>query len=157
MKINIGCGKDIRNGYINIDSRNNLDECVVVGDVENLPFESGTIDEILALDIYEHISHLRSLAMLQHWFDILKPAGKLILRSPSLDVIIEKYYKTANTVDKIKRVIEIIFGGQEYSGNSHFTICHPIIMKDYLTKCGFINISIGYINQNMTIECYKGE
>ena len=157
LKLNLGCGNDIRDGYVNIDIRNELNNSVLVGDITNLQYAENSVDEILALDVYEHISHRRSLHVLQHWSDILKPSGKLILRSPSLDVIIEKYYNTAKTASQIKRVIEIIFGGQDYPENSHFTICHPIIMKEYLTKCGFVDLSFSYINQNIQIECRKKE
>ena len=66
MKLNLGCGDDIKKGYVNIDVRN-LPGVNIVGDVCNLPFEKNSIDEILALDVYEHVSYLKSQVLLIHW------------------------------------------------------------------------------------------
>lgn len=155
-KLNLGCGNDIRDGYINIDKYSNIDsDDVLKADVENLPFEKESVDEILALDIYEHISHIKSLSLLQHWSSILKSGGKLTIQSPAINVIFDKYYRNAKTTAQLKRLIEIIFGGQDYEGNCHFTVCHPDIMKEYLEECGFVEIDITYTNQNILIRCKK--
>ncbi len=56
-KLNLGCGKDIRKGYINIDfvKEKGVD---IVYDLNKLPlpFKDNEFDEILMLNILEHVS-----------------------------------------------------------------------------------------------------
>ena len=56
VKINLGCGKDIRLGYTNIDILGG--ENVTRGDVRNLDtcgIADGSVDEILAIDVIQYI------------------------------------------------------------------------------------------------------
>lgn len=151
LKLNLGCGEDIREGYENIDIRD-IPGCIKA-DVRNLPYNN--VDEILASDIYEHISHRESLDLLKHWYDILKPGGFLVLRAPCLDTIVE-YLLNTEDILQIEEGIRMIFGGQEYKENSHFTICQSALMLDYLKRVGFVNITYGFQAQNIIIQAYKG-
>jgi len=153
-KLNLGCGFDIRDGYINIDLRTDI-EGVTVADITNLNFQPNTIDEILALDVFEHISHQESFKVLKHWHSLLKPGGKLVLRSPSIDVIFENYYeKTEKTKDDIIRLIEILYGKQNYETNFHYTVLHPNLINYWMKKIGFVH-TYKYINQNIQITAFK--
>lgn len=56
-KLNLGCGNDIKPGYVNMD-RYNANGVDIVYDLEKFPypFKDNTFDEIFAQDIIEHIS-----------------------------------------------------------------------------------------------------
>lgn len=57
MQLNIGCGSDIREGWINVDTYP-LTPSVVKADVETgLPFPDEFFDTILASHILEHVIH----------------------------------------------------------------------------------------------------
>ncbi|PIN89777.1 hypothetical protein COU57_05320 [Candidatus Pacearchaeota archaeon CG10_big_fil_rev_8_21_14_0_10_32_14] len=79
-KLNLGCGNDIRQGYINLDVAE-LDGVDVVWDVKKLPlpFGKGEFDEILCNDILEHIDYIPLLKDLHR---ILKKDGVLKIRVP---------------------------------------------------------------------------
>ncbi|PIP26896.1 MAG: hypothetical protein COX30_04730 [Candidatus Moranbacteria bacterium CG23_combo_of_CG06-09_8_20_14_all_39_10] len=60
-QLNLGCGKDIRKGYINLDMYP-LEGVDVVADIEKkLPFENDTFDEIFTAHVLEHMADLNAL------------------------------------------------------------------------------------------------
>ena len=79
-KLNLGCGADIKEGYVNLDSKK-LPGVDVVWDIEKLPlpFQNEEFDEVLANDILEHIDYIPVLKDLHR---ILKVGGKLTVRVP---------------------------------------------------------------------------
>lgn len=79
-RLNVGCGRDIREGWINLDSAR-LPGVDVVHDIEKLPlpFGNGEFDEILCNDVLEHVEYILVLKDLHR---ILKTGGKLTIRVP---------------------------------------------------------------------------
>ncbi|AYQ30773.1 methyltransferase domain-containing protein [Runella sp. SP2] len=79
-KLNVGCGTDIRPGWINMDIAQ-LDGVDVIHDINllPLPFENESIDEILCQDILEHIEYPPVLKELHR---ILKKGGIITIRVP---------------------------------------------------------------------------
>lgn len=79
-KLNLGCGIDIKEGWINLDSIA-IPGVDVLHDIEKLPlpFEKETFDEILAQDVLEHIDYIPVLKDLHR---ILKKGGVLRIRVP---------------------------------------------------------------------------
>jgi len=133
LKLNLGCGTDIRPGYLNIDIRHLPG--VVQADVLSLPIKDNSVDELLASDVYEHVSYRKSQTLLNHWVNKLKTGGILIIRTPCLDKIIEACIG-ADELQAIESIIAAIFGGQDYQENTHLTICQSSLMKTYLRKAG---------------------
>jgi len=134
LKLNIGCGTDIQPGYINIDTRK-THESVVIADVRSLPYQPNTVDEIRAIDVYEHVSFKESRKLLEHWVSLLKPNGLLYIQATSLMPLMDLADK-ANTIKEIETVIARIFGGQNYLGNYHYTAGHPRLLTEYLREAG---------------------
>jgi len=80
-KLNLGCGRDIREGYVNLDSAK-LPGVQVVHDIRKLPlpFKQEEFEEILCNDILEHLDdYVPAVRELRR---ILKPGGKLLIRVP---------------------------------------------------------------------------
>lgn len=135
VKLNLGCGKDIQSEYINIDIRS-TDSKVLVADVRHLPFKNGTIDEIRAIDVYEHISFRESQYVLNHWGELLKLGGLLHIQSPSL-LPLCVFALNAKDVKSKEIAIVRFFGGQDYPENSHYTSVEPELIRFYLRKANF--------------------
>lgn len=153
MRLNLGCGKDIKKDYHNIDIRP-LDG-VIQADVCALPYKDGTVDEIIASDVYEHISHLKSQELLKHWVSLLKDGGVLIIRCPCLDSIIQYFASAINLFD-VETGIAAVFGGQDYPENTHLTICQVALMQEYLTKAGIKNeMKYCFEGTNVVWRCIK--
>ncbi len=79
-RLNLGCGHDIRAGWVNLDSAK-IEGVDVIHDIEKLPlpFANDEFDEILCSDILEHVEYIPVLKDLHR---ILKPGGKLTIRVP---------------------------------------------------------------------------
>lgn len=134
LKINLGCGNSPKENYINIDIRY-IPSVNVVADVTALPFRDNSVDEIKAIDVYEHISYRKSQELLTHWVSILKSGGLLFIQAPSINRVIE-YFHSADNLEVVETTIACIFGAQDYPENFHCTICHPGLMDSYLKLAG---------------------
>ncbi len=62
MKLNVGGGRRLLEGYLNVDLRG--DEVLV--DVTALPFREGTFDEVFASHILEHVPDLEAAKLELH-------------------------------------------------------------------------------------------
>lgn len=80
-KLNLGCGNNIKPGWVNLDSAK-LPGVGVVHDLGKLPlpFADNEFEEILAQDILEHLSDW--ISVLRDLGRILASGGKLIIRVP---------------------------------------------------------------------------
>lgn len=145
-KINLGCGDEIKEGYVNLDMRK-THESVVIGDVRNIPFPDEYFEEIFAKDIYEHVSFLESKDLIGHWLSKLKTGGKLIIVTTSLLDILEGFNKSVseNNTKMVYHYIVKLFGGQWYEGNFHYTVGYFPLIKQIL-------VSLGIKEENITVE-----
>ena len=82
MKLNLGSGRNSLNGYINIDIEPLVGADLVWDAQTFLPYDDGTIDEILVYHLLEHFEVNRLKPILRHWRRLLKPGGTLIIESP---------------------------------------------------------------------------
>ena len=133
LLLNLGCETDIQQGYDNIDIRDLPD--VICADIRKLPYELGTVDEIRAIDVYEHVSFTESQVLLNHWVSLLKSGGLLIIQGPSIEVLARRIL-TSTSIKDIEDSIKYIFGNQDYEENTHYTACHPELMEYYLRNAG---------------------
>lgn len=72
MRLNLGCGKDIKKGYINLDIIK-LNDIDVIHDLDKFPypFEDNTFDEILCKNILNHLNDL--IKVMEELHRIAKP------------------------------------------------------------------------------------
>jgi SAM-dependent methyltransferase len=79
-KLNVGCGRDVREGWVNLD-RAALPGVDVVHDLEKppLPFKDGEFDEVLCVDVLEHVALLPVMAELHR---IIRKGGAFRARVP---------------------------------------------------------------------------
>lgn len=87
VRLNLGCGDKILQGYINIDTapKRKGKEPDIIADIRNLEnIKSNISDEILAVHVVEHFYYWEVIPLLMGWRRILKPGGKIILECPNL-------------------------------------------------------------------------
>ena len=107
VRLNLGCGTDVREGYTNIDIRELPD--VTVADVSMLNYSE--VEYILANDIIEHFDRKQGLEVLKSWVGMLRGGGVLELRCP--DVVHARKVMSEDTF------IEMLYGLQDYPENYH--------------------------------------
>lgn len=110
-RLNIACGTDYREGFINIDGSDELarvDKVVRLG-VDSLldHFTAGSIEYILANDIIEHHFHWEAVLILKEFFQLLAPGGRVEIRVPATGHII------SNPGIPLARKITLLYGGQD--------------------------------------------
>lgn len=162
LLLNLGCGKDIREGFVNIDLFSN-DNQVVKMDIRRLEIEDNSVDLILASDVLEHFSHRETGDLLKEWNRVLKPNAQLIIRCPSLYLQAKAYIENVWDADIASYMI---FGGQTNPGDYHCIGFDSNSIKKHLINAGFNVESIeeidtpqdrGFINLNMTVISKKIE
>jgi len=96
IKLNLGCGDKIIDGYINVDvvAIRAGKEPDVICDLHDLHvFDSNSADEILAVHVVEHFWQWEVTDILKEWIRVLKPGGKMILECPNLISAAEEFLK----------------------------------------------------------------
>ena len=160
LLLNVGCGRDIREGFVNIDLFSD-DPRVVAMDVRQLELPDNCADAVLASDILEHFSHRETRAVLNEWARVLKPGGELVIRCPSLRLQVQAYMRGDWDADVASYMI---FGGQTNPGDYHCIGFDEQSMRRHLAACGLQVESFdeedtpqdrGFINLNMTVRARK--
>ena len=92
MKLNLGCGDDIRLGYVNVDFRKTHPSVVEV-DLSKFPwpFADDSVDEILMLDFLEHFPYRVTDQILLECYRIMRDHRPLegIVMPPSTGLVIQ--------------------------------------------------------------------
>lgn len=80
-KLNLGCGNDIRPGYVNLD-RVQLPGVDITWELTNYPypFDEGRFSEIELVNVLEHLPD--TVKVLEELHRISKPGGKITIRVP---------------------------------------------------------------------------
>jgi SAM-dependent methyltransferase len=146
IKLNLGSGPLNVPGYINVDRCDPRAD--IKKDVFELDYPENSVDEILASHLFEHINPYRSIELLEKWFKMLKPQGKLIMELPN----IEELCKLFVTAEKGQRydILNCIYGAlNTVEGtigeitSSHLWGWYPSMMWDHLSSVGYVNITFG--------------
>jgi predicted SAM-dependent methyltransferase len=93
------------------------------------------------------------------WCRVLEPGGKMLLKTPDVKQICERYYPLAKE-GKIswERLSAVINGGQDYPGNFHHVTFSFEWLASLLAENGMIDIKkTEHSNQNMSVQAIKGQ
>lgn len=130
LKLDLGAGGVRLPGYVAIDDS-------LGHDVRSLPFRDGSVDEIRASHVLEHIPYKEAQPTLQHWFDLLKPGGVVKIAVPDFDKIVTWYAENRGTELPIEAWL---MGGQTNSLDEHKAIYQQQKLSGLLQSVGFVNI-----------------
>lgn len=81
MKLNVGGGHKVIEGYLNVDLADTAD---LQSDVRSIPLPDEEAEEIIAIHIVEHLERWDVPGALREWYRLLKPGGTLIIELPDL-------------------------------------------------------------------------
>lgn len=84
MKIDIGAGARVSEGWTSVDLNPTAD---VVADVLHLPFADGSVDEMRAVDVLEHLSYRDTTAGLAEWARVCKRGAEAYIQVPDAETI----------------------------------------------------------------------
>ena len=90
MKLHLGCGDHILDGWCNVDVSPPRDLCANLA--QAIPVRTETVDFIHSEDFLEHIELEDAKRFLGECFRVLKPGGVMRLLTPDLRAIVERVY-----------------------------------------------------------------
>ena len=166
MKLNLGCGADIRQGYVNVDFRQipGVNEVVDLSKIP-WPWKDGTVEEIMMHDFLEHFPYAQTGPILDECWRILRSDGRLDVQVPDIehcaraasmtgpflcnkcgwefpthdlraDFMICKQCR-ASWIEIAEAAIARMYGGQDYPGNWHQTGFSDLYLSKKLYIHGF--------------------
>lgn len=151
MKLNIGCGSDYREGWVNADIRvlETSDMCINVCRMGT--YTDGQFNEVLAQDVLEHVGRHEVEGTLSELHRVLKVAGRLSVRVPNM--LFWAYRICANPL-KVDQAVEAIYGGQDYTENAHHCGFTEYSLAAALKKAGFVDITVSEVNGGCNLQAY---
>lgn len=135
VKLNLGCGNEILDGYINIDRYNNTGNIDLSCDLGALPFPDESVDEIYTSHVFEHIGINDIYGVMSEWRRVLRNKGRLKMYLPNLEHEVRIWLDTPD--DRKWFEVHRIFGSQSHPGNAHFSGHNPSSLKSFLESFDF--------------------
>jgi len=136
MKLNLGCGGDYKEGYLNVDAFDSTvaDKIMLA---YNLNFKDNYFEEIYMSQLIEHLGIVGSIHCLSECFRVLKPGKIIIIKTPDLRKSFKKYLDGDREVRK--NILPWIYG-VDIPGMAH-RFCYPDdLIQEILQNIGFTNI-----------------
>lgn len=140
-KLHIGGTKKSHEWEIfNIVPGDNVDHAGNALQMERFPDD--TFEMIYASHILEHFDYYHELPLaLLEWKRILKPGGTIFLSVPDMDIIGKIISDESLNIKDTIYAMRMLFGGQTNPHDYHKTGFNFRILKWYLNRAGFKNIT----------------
>jgi predicted SAM-dependent methyltransferase len=140
LKLNLGCGSNKIDGYVNIDTEPSTKPDLVLDFVNNkLPYKDNSVNQILLFHVIEHIPKtLRRnfLGELRRVLNIDK--GNILISYPEFLKCVDNWKR--NYRGKKEFWEATLYGRQLYPSDYHVCIMHTPDFKRILVECGFTDI-----------------
>ena len=138
LKLNLGCGDDILEGYKNIDLYAE-GEGIIRMDARELEYDDDSVDHILAKDLLQYIPQSGVKEVFEECARVLRPGGTLDIICPAIDLIAENYASEGWDIDTAN---EMIYGKQEHPGDYCYTGFDTEKIKTHLEDAGMQVVTI---------------
>ena len=136
LKLHLGCGDKHIDGYVNIDIRP-MESVDKVDNIKYLrSFKKDSVDVIYSASVLEHFIRWEYKNALRRWYDILKPGGILRVGVPDFESIVNYYLEEKD----LEAVMGLLYGGQDYDQNFHYTCWDFNRLEKDLKEIGFRDI-----------------
>lgn len=121
VKLELGSGQRPTPGYMTSDC-NAFDGIDFVCDPEKIALKSGSLDEILALGVIEHLTFAQVDLTLTNCFRMLRSGGEFVFDIPDLYEWCKLYVKSVMDVPTPftrEHILSTLYGWQRWPGDEH--------------------------------------
>lgn len=148
-RLNLGCGSKILDGYVNVDvapSRNGKAPDVQCDITQRLPFDEGSVDEVLTIHVVEHLWRWEVVDILKEWTRVLKPGGKMVVECPNLKTACEMFLKdvrnSAGAGRESQKTMWVLYGDPGWKDP---LMCHrwgytPASLMAVMSEAGLVGL-----------------
>jgi SAM-dependent methyltransferase len=141
-RLNMGCGKRKKVGYLNVDVDVAVKPDMVVLLGPALPFASGTFSLIEAYHVVEHVYPWVSSDIFKEFLRILKPGGKLAIECPNIEAACAWLCQNLDYGPDSQMGMWAIYGDPNPQNRLHmhkwgYT---PVTLSACLKQAGFVGI-----------------
>jgi len=190
MKLNIGSHSVKIEGFLNVDILD-LPNVDIVCDITHIPwtvkgvspqerFEDNSVDEILMVEVLEHLSFHDTLKVLREIHRVLKPGGKIHIQVPDCGSMMEMFVRgeisesIPHKPESVEQVLQIrnatgmrvhpnrflmaFCGAQKYGvPDIHKNIFWKERLEDLLEDAGFekIDFKEDPLGWKIKVNCFK--
>jgi predicted SAM-dependent methyltransferase len=148
VKLNLGCGGDVRPGWVNVDLTvqhpevTNLD----ITDGHSLAAMFKDVEEIWLGDVIEHLPLPVLVRSMRDWVTLLKPGGKLTANTPDGPWAAQNYVKYAakSNIDDplLQDAINRFYGSRRYPGDAHELLLDENHARQLFETAGLENVVV---------------
>ncbi len=150
IKLNLACGRDYRDDWINIDNKQmyNGDFWVdIEADILHMTWEENTVDTILLNHFIQYVTPPQMVILLKRWYSWLKPNGTIYIEAGNILEVCKKILeatsiKELHGKDGIMQLYGIddnIWNKWAWCPASLTTAMNEAGFKDLLTKPGYLH------------------
>jgi len=134
MKINLGCGQDIRSGFVNVDRFPGKLDNYKQGDIQSLDWltEDSTVDKILALDCLEYLPEKKVKSTVENWASKLSVGGVIKILVPDCHLVAKSFHQGQLSLQEYQT---IMFGTQEHD-DDRLSVIDSATLSEMLKDCG---------------------
>ena len=138
QKLNVGCGHDYRQGYVNVDLHQRHKPDVVADVLDLVSFPTAFYEELVAQDVLEHVTRADVRKALFEWNRVLKVGGRIFIRTTELGGLVRALEAPEHQgIDDQERLIQNVFGTQAYTGDFHLSGFTEPLFRFYMWEAGF--------------------
>ncbi len=143
--LNIGCGHDYREGYVNIDMDPNCSPDILVQNNDFSLIPKNHFEYAVVANIIEHIPRQFMMGALLDWVSLIKIGGKMWIET-SNPVRIAQQMEEKNDFERHYNWLRMMFGNQDHEGDYHFNGFTEITLSVILKASGLLAGDFTYID-----------
>jgi len=147
MKLNLGCGKDIKEGFWNVDAvyHDGVDEVI---DLSKVVLLFNDVEYINCQDLIEHFYRDVAVGFLKQCYRILNCGGKIYIQTPDLETLCKRYCGALENPTELQhdmngeQVAQSLYAHPNIY-DSHKWCYDKYTLREVLESIGFVIESIG--------------
>jgi predicted SAM-dependent methyltransferase len=144
-KLEIGCGQRPTPGYIHNDL-NAFDGVDIVGSPWQIDLLDGSLDEVLALGLIEHLTYAQVRDTFRNVHRMLAPGGAFFFDVPDIPTwchYVVDHFEGREIPFTIDHVFNTLYGWQRWPGDEHKSGWWQARLEAQLRECGFHELNFG--------------